>query len=79
MKKPLSEFFSQHLRSSLNFEHFQKNRTLIAHVFPKLPTPKNVVRSMSKMYRFRATIQKQDGKRVQTLLKSKRQHLYQIY
>ena len=28
-------------KSSLNFEHFQKKMTLIAHLFPKLRTPKN--------------------------------------
>ena len=39
-----SEFFSAFFESSLNFEHFQKNMTLIAHVFPKLPTAKDVLR-----------------------------------
>ena len=42
-QKPFSEFFSAVLKSRLNFEHFQKkNMTLIANVFPKLRTPKNV-------------------------------------
>ena len=39
-----SEFFSKLFESALNFEHFQKNMTLIAYVFPNLPTTKDVVR-----------------------------------
>ena len=39
-----SEFFSALLESALNFEHFQKKMTLIAYVFPKLPTTKDVLR-----------------------------------
>ena len=43
-QQTFSQFFSPFLKSSLNFEHFQKNMTLIAHVFPKLPSPKKVIR-----------------------------------
>ena len=39
-QKTFSEFFSAFLKSTLNFEHFQKKMTLIADVFPKLPSPK---------------------------------------
>ena len=39
-----SQFFSAFFESSLNFEHFQKKMTLIAYVFPKLPTTKYVLR-----------------------------------
>ena len=39
-----SEFFSAFFQSALNFEHFQKEMTLIAYVFPKLPTTKHVLR-----------------------------------
>ena len=39
-----SEFFSAFLESTLNFKHFQKKITLIAYVFPKLPTMKHVLR-----------------------------------
>ena len=38
-----SEYFSEFFESALNFEHFQKKMTLIAFVFPKLPTTKNVL------------------------------------
>ena len=56
-----------------------KKMTLIADVFPKLPTTKNVVRSMCKKSRFIGLFEKQHGKRVQTVLKSERQNLYHIY
>ena len=39
-----SEFFAAFFESTLNFEHFQKKMTLIAYVFPKLPTTKHVLR-----------------------------------
>ena len=39
-----SQFFSAFFKSALNFEHFQKNITLIAYVFPKLRTTKDVLR-----------------------------------
>ena len=43
-QKTFSQFFSPFLKSTLNFEHYQKKMTLIADVFPKLPSPKKVVR-----------------------------------
>ena len=52
--------------------------TLIADLFPKLRTPKNVVRYMSKMSCFKGPFDKKHGKRVQTLLRSEQQHRYQI-
>ena len=42
--KIFSEFFSAFFESALNFENFQKNMTLIAYVFLKLPTMKDVLR-----------------------------------
>ena len=42
--KFFSEVFSAFFESALNFEHFQKNKTLIAYVYPKLPTTKDVLR-----------------------------------
>ena len=39
-----SQFFSAFFESALNFERFQKKMTLIAYVFPKLPTRKDVLR-----------------------------------
>ena len=42
-QKTFSPFFSAFLKSTLNFEHFGKKMTLIADVFPKLPSPKKVI------------------------------------
>ena len=42
--------------------------TFIADLFPKLRTPKNVVRYMSKKWFFKGPFDWQHGKRVQTLL-----------
>ena len=39
-----SGFFSGVLESALNFQYFQKKMTLIAYVFPKLPTTKDMLR-----------------------------------
>ena len=77
--KSLSEFPSQRLKSSLNFEYFQNKMTLVADVFPILRTPKDGVKSISKKSRFRGRFENQDGKQVQILLKFERQHLYHIY
>ena len=52
--------------------------TIIADLFPKLPTPKNVVRYMSKKSRFKVPLDRQHGKRVQTLSPSEPQHRYHI-
>ena len=43
-QKTFSQFFCAFFKYTSNFEHFQKKMTLIAHVFPKLWTPKDVVR-----------------------------------
>ena len=52
--------------------------TLIAVFFPKLRTPKNVGRYMSKKSRFKVPFDRQRGKRVQTLFRSDRKHRYHI-
>ena len=53
--------------------------TLIADVFPKSPTPKNMVRSMPKKSRFGESVEKQQGECAQILLKIEGQLLHQIY
>ena len=55
-QKIFSRFFSAFFKSALNSEHFQKIMTLIAYVFPKLPTTKNVLRQMSKSSGFREPV-----------------------
>ena len=52
--------------------------TLIADLYAKLRTPKNVVRYMSKKFRFKEPFERQHGKRVQPPLQSERQHRYHI-
>ena len=42
--KIFAEFYPLFFESALNFEHFQKKITLIAYVFPKLLTTKDVLR-----------------------------------
>ena len=53
--------------------------TLIADLFPKLRTPKNVVRYMSKKSRFKVPFERQHFKLVQTLLRSEPQFRYHIW
>ena len=58
---------------------FKKEKTLLADVFLRLRTPKNVVTWMFKNSRFRLPFQKQHGTPVPTLFKSERQNLCHIY
>ena len=39
-----SQLFSGVLEFALNFQYFQKKMTLIAYLFPKLPTTKHLLR-----------------------------------
>ena len=57
---------------------FTKKMTFIADLFPKLRTPKDVVRYLSKKSRFKGTFDRQHGKRVQKLLRSESQYCYHI-
>ena len=63
-----SDFFSAFFKSALNFEHFQKKMTLIAYVFPKLTTTKNVLRQMSKSSCFREPVDMRHGKWAEALI-----------
>ena len=42
--KGLPQLFGKFFKSTLNFEHYQKNIILIAYRFPTLRTTKGVVR-----------------------------------
>ena len=53
--------------------------TLIVDLFPKLRTPENVVRYLSKKSGFKGPFDRQHGKLVQTLLPSGQQHCYRIH
>ena len=66
-QKIVSEFFTAFFVSALNSEHFQKKRTFIAYIIPKLPTTKNLLRQMSKSSRFREPVDRRHGKRAEAL------------
>ena len=53
--------------------------TLIADLFLKLRTPQIVARYMFKKSRFKGPFARQHVKQVQTLLRSREQHIYHIY
>ena len=64
----------------IKFRTFSKKKmTLIADFFPKLRTPENVARYMSKKSRFKEPFDRQRGKRVQRQLQSGKQLRCHIY
>ena len=67
-EKIFSQLFSAFFESALNSEHFQKNRTFIDYLFPKLPTTKNVLRQMSKSSRFRERLERRHSKWAEALI-----------
>ena len=67
-QKIFPPFFSAFFEFALNFEHFQKKMTLIAYVFPKLPTTKDVLREMPKNSRLRGPLDMRHGKRAEALI-----------
>ena len=67
-QKSFSEFSLAFFESALNLEHFQTKMTLIAYVFPKLATTKNVLRQMSKSSRLREPVDRRHGKRAEALI-----------
>ena len=67
-QKVFSQYFSAFFEPALNSELFQKKMTLIAYVFPKLPTTKNVLRQMSKSFRFRERLDRRHSKSAEALI-----------
>ena len=61
-EKIFSQLFSAFFEYALNSKHFQTKMTLIAYVFPKLPTTKNVLRQMSKSSCFRERLDRRHSK-----------------
>ena len=57
-RKIFSQFVFAFSKFRLNFEHFQKEMTLLADAFLNLRSPRNVVREMSKKSRFRRSFEK---------------------
>ena len=58
---------------------FISKMALIAYLFRKLQTVKGVIRQIAKRSLFRRPFNKRHGKRSQTLLKFRHQHLYHIF
>ena len=67
-QKSFSEFSCAFFESALSLENFQKKMTLIAYVFTKLTTTKNVLRQVSKSSRFKEPLAKRHGKRAEALI-----------
>ena len=63
-----SQFIWAFFESALNSEHFQKKMTLIAYLFPKLPTTKNVLIQVSKSSRFRERLDRRHSKWAEALI-----------
>ena len=59
--------------------NFGKKKIVIAHVFPKIDTVKDLVRPLSKKYRFRRFLDSQRVKGSQTLVKFAWEHFYHIF
>ena len=69
-QKVFSELLAAFFEFALNFGHFQKKMSLIADVFPKLPTTKDVLREMPKYSRLRGPLDMRHGKRAEALIQS---------
>ena len=69
-QKIFSEISCAFFESALSLEHFQKQMTVIAYVFPKLATTKNVLRQMSKSSRSREPVDRRHGKWAEALIQS---------
>ena len=78
-EKLFSYFFVSFLESSSNFKHIQKKKIVIANVFNKLQTLKDLIRALSKKGRFRTSCESQHVKGSQRVLKSSSEHFHQNF
>ena len=78
-QKTFSQFFLHFWKVDKILNSFKLKMLLIADVFSKLRTPKNVVKQISKKSPFRGPFDKKHVKGDRTLLKSERHNLYHIY
>ena len=77
--KTLSDFFDPFLESTSNFEHFETKMIIIATLFWKLQTVKDLFRPLSKKHRLRIPFDSQDVKGSQTLVTSSWEHFHHIF
>ena len=64
------QFYAAFFESVLNFERSQKKMNLIAYVFPKLATTKDVLRYRPKRSCLRGRQARRHGKRAEALIQS---------
>ena len=68
--KTFSDSFVPFPEYASNLKHFEKKMMVIATLFRKLQTVKDLVTPLSKKYRFRTSFERQHVKGSQTLVKS---------
>ena len=68
--KTFNDSLVRFLQSTSNFNHFEKNFIVIATFFWKLLAVKDLIKPVSKKYRFRRPFESQHVKGCQTLAKS---------
>ena len=78
-QKSFSQFFLHFWNLVSIWNIFKKKMTLLVDAFSKVPTPKNMVRSMPKKSPFRGSVEKQHGKCARTLFKIEGHFLYHLY
>ena len=69
-EKFVSDFFLEFMEHTSNFKHFLKNKIVIANVFRKFQTVKDLVRPLSKNRRLRNSFENLHVQGSQTLVKS---------
>ena len=73
-----SEFFAKFLKSIKTFKYFKNKDNLHRFCASEITASENVVRWMSKKYRFRESFDKHRGQPAEALLKSVSVHFYPI-
>ena len=78
-RKLFCQFLFRFKESEFYLKHFPKRKFVIANVFPKYQTIKNLFRQLSKNCRFRTSFDGQHVKGFQLLLKLAWEHFYHIF
>ena len=76
--KTFSQFLGEFLKCNINIKYFEKKDNLHRFCASDITASENVVRWMSKKYRFRESFDKQRGQPAEALLKSVSVHFYPI-
>ena len=78
-EKLFVNFFVPFMEATSNFEQLKKTMIIIANVFPKLQTVKNLVRPLSKRHRVWKCYDSEHGKVSQILAKSPSEHFNHFF